>query len=46
MKDPFGVLGPNEVHIKSSSRNLKGTDGMLTDTILGDVLVGLVFSLW
>ncbi|KAF8912203.1 RNA dependent RNA polymerase-domain-containing protein [Gymnopilus junonius] len=36
--DPFGVLGHNEIQIKSSSRNLKGTDGMITDTILGDVL--------
>ncbi|CAA7271026.1 unnamed protein product [Cyclocybe aegerita] len=37
--DPFGVLGPNEVHIKSSRRNLKTEDGMMTDIIVGDVLL-------
>ena len=37
--DPFGVLGPEEVQIKSSHRNLKTDDGLLTDIILGDILV-------
>jgi len=37
--DPFGVLGPEEVQIKSSKRNLRTDDGLLTDIILGDVLV-------
>jgi len=37
--DPFGVLGPNEIQVKSSNRNLKTNDGLLTDTLLGDVLV-------
>jgi hypothetical protein len=37
--DPFGVLGPEEVQIKSSKRNLKLDDGLTTDIILGDVLV-------
>lgn len=36
--DPFGVLQPGEVFIKSS-RQLKGQDGLDTDVILGDVLV-------
>ncbi|KZT73517.1 hypothetical protein DAEQUDRAFT_721575 [Daedalea quercina L-15889] len=37
--DPCNVLAPNEVHVKSSSRNLIDQDGMLTDMVLGDVLV-------
>ncbi|KAF9561155.1 hypothetical protein CPC08DRAFT_689324 [Agrocybe pediades] len=37
--DPYGVLGPNEIQVKSSTRNLKLEDGTLSDTILGDVLV-------
>ncbi|KAF8969583.1 RNA dependent RNA polymerase-domain-containing protein [Flammula alnicola] len=37
--DPFGVLGPEEVQIKSSRRNLKTQDGLLSDIILGDVLI-------
>jgi RNA-dependent RNA polymerase len=37
--DPFCVLGPGEVHIKSSRRNLKCGDGLETNLIVGDVLV-------
>jgi len=37
--DPYCVLGENEVQIKSSKRNFKATDGLLTDIVLGDVLV-------
>ncbi|KAF9478503.1 hypothetical protein BDN70DRAFT_44221 [Pholiota conissans] len=37
--DPYGVLGPEEIQIKSSRRNLMGNDGLLTDVILGDVLI-------
>ncbi|KDR73737.1 hypothetical protein GALMADRAFT_251555 [Galerina marginata CBS 339.88] len=36
--DPYGVLGPNEIHVKSSSRNLK-TDSGPIDIITGDVLI-------
>ena len=42
--DPYGVLGPGEVHVKSSKRNLPDQGGRLTDLIKGDVLVGFVFS--
>lgn len=38
--DPYGVLGPGEVHVKSSKRNLPDQGGRLTDLIKGDVLVG------
>lgn len=41
LADPCHVLAPNEVHIKSSSRNLVGQDGMATDLVLGEVLVSL-----
>lgn len=37
--DPYGVLGPDEIQIKSSHRNLVGIDGLETDIILGDVLI-------
>ncbi|KAL6305950.1 RNA dependent RNA polymerase-domain-containing protein, partial [Sparassis latifolia] len=37
--DPCGVLGPNEVHVKSSHHNLVDQQGNMTDLILGDVLV-------
>ncbi|KAH9838676.1 RNA dependent RNA polymerase-domain-containing protein [Rhodofomes roseus] len=37
--DPCNVLEPNEVHVKSSSRNLLDQDGMQTDLVLGEVLV-------
>ena len=37
--DPFGVLGPEEIQIKSSKRNLKMDDGLATDIILSDVVV-------
>jgi hypothetical protein len=37
--DPLGVLGPREVQIRSSRRNLKNADGPETDIVLGDVLV-------
>lgn len=37
--DRSGVLGPDEIQIKSSRRNLKNAEGLLTDIIVGDVLV-------
>ncbi|KAF8078266.1 RNA dependent RNA polymerase-domain-containing protein [Lyophyllum atratum] len=37
--DPYGVLGPDEIQVKSSRRNLMDLDGLPTDTILGDVLL-------
>ncbi|KAI0777795.1 RNA dependent RNA polymerase-domain-containing protein [Trametes elegans] len=37
--DPFGVLGPNEVHVKCSRRALLDPEGRQTDIVLGDVLV-------
>ncbi|KAF8801654.1 hypothetical protein BYT27DRAFT_7245092 [Phlegmacium glaucopus] len=37
--DPYNVLGPDEIHIKSSSRNLKTEDGLFSDIITGDVLI-------
>ncbi|KAF8067671.1 RNA dependent RNA polymerase-domain-containing protein [Lyophyllum atratum] len=37
--DPYAVLGPDEIQVKSSHRNLTDLDGLLTDTILGDVLL-------
>lgn len=42
--DPYEVLGPDEIQIKSSRRNLTGIDGLETDIILGDVLVISVVS--
>ncbi len=36
--DPFGVLEPGEIHIKST-RQLKSQDGLNTDMVIGDVLV-------
>lgn len=41
--DPYHVLGPDEIQIKSSKRNLKTNDGLLTDTIMGNVLVWFYF---
>lgn len=37
--DRYGVLGPDEIQIKSSRRNLKNAEGLLTDIIIGDVLM-------
>lgn len=37
--DPYGVLGIDEIQIRSSRRNLPDIDGLLTDVIVGDVLV-------
>ena len=37
--DPYGVLGPGEIQVKSSMRNLPDREGRLTDVIKGDVLV-------
>ncbi|KZT10358.1 uncharacterized protein LAESUDRAFT_693936 [Laetiporus sulphureus 93-53] len=37
--DPFGVLEPGQVHIKSSKCHLLDQAGNMTDQILGDVLV-------
>jgi hypothetical protein len=37
--DPFGVLEPDEVQIKSSYYNLKMPDGTNSNIVLGDVLV-------
>ncbi|KAF5331032.1 hypothetical protein D9619_005263 [Psilocybe cf. subviscida] len=38
--DPFGVLEEEQIFIKSSKRNLKTADGLSTDMVLGEVLVG------
>lgn len=40
--DPFGVLEPDEVQIKSSHYNLKMPDGTNSNIVLGDVLVSTV----
>ncbi|KIY48407.1 hypothetical protein FISHEDRAFT_23685, partial [Fistulina hepatica ATCC 64428] len=37
--DPCGVLGPDEIFLKSSRQNLKTDDGADTDFITGDVLI-------
>ncbi|RPD65627.1 hypothetical protein L226DRAFT_543193 [Lentinus tigrinus ALCF2SS1-7] len=37
--DPYGVLGPGEIHVKSSMRNLPDQSGRMTDIVKGDVLV-------
>ncbi|KAI9063519.1 hypothetical protein FKP32DRAFT_1571651 [Trametes sanguinea] len=37
--DPFGVLGPNEVHVKCSRRDFLDPEGRKTDLVIGDVLV-------
>ncbi|KAI0711161.1 RNA dependent RNA polymerase-domain-containing protein [Cerioporus squamosus] len=37
--DPYGVLGPGEIHVKSSQRNLPDSSGRMTDLVKGDVLV-------
>ncbi|KAI0746913.1 RNA dependent RNA polymerase-domain-containing protein [Daedaleopsis nitida] len=37
--DPYGVLLPGEIHVKSSQRNLPDQQGRLTDIVKGDVLV-------
>ncbi|KAG5653736.1 hypothetical protein H0H81_010993 [Sphagnurus paluster] len=37
--DPYGVLAPDEIHIKSSRRNLKTEDDPVSDIVLGDVLI-------
>ncbi|KAK1223266.1 hypothetical protein PQX77_013854 [Marasmius sp. AFHP31] len=37
--DPYGVLGPNEIHFKSSRRELILENGSKTDIVTGDVLV-------
>jgi hypothetical protein len=42
LADTRGVLAPDEIHIKSSHRDFKTRDGMETDIIIGDILVGKV----
>ncbi|KAL0069594.1 hypothetical protein AAF712_003252 [Marasmius tenuissimus] len=37
--DPYGVLGPNEIHFKSSRREFVLENGSKTDIVTGDVLV-------
>ncbi|KAJ8488013.1 hypothetical protein ONZ51_g3830 [Trametes cubensis] len=37
--DPFGVLGPNEIHVKCSRRAFVDVEGRSTDIVIGDVLV-------
>ncbi|KAI0646416.1 RNA dependent RNA polymerase-domain-containing protein [Trametes meyenii] len=37
--DPFGVLGPNEIHVKCSRRDFVDQESVKTDQIVGDVLV-------
>lgn len=43
--DPFGVLEPDEVQIKSSHYNLKMPDGTNSNIVLGDVLVSVSLML-
>lgn len=42
--DPYGVLGPDEIQIKSSRRDFKTPDGLDADVITGDVLVRIYTS--
>ncbi|KAG6899618.1 hypothetical protein C0993_008698, partial [Termitomyces sp. T159_Od127] len=37
--DPCNVLAPDEIHIKSSRRNLHMQNDILTDIVLGEVLI-------
>ncbi|KAG5722445.1 hypothetical protein E4T56_gene2957 [Termitomyces sp. T112] len=37
--DPHNVLGPDEIHVKSSRRNFQMQDDILTDIVLGEVLL-------
>ncbi|EIW86830.1 hypothetical protein CONPUDRAFT_115565 [Coniophora puteana RWD-64-598 SS2] len=37
--DPFGILAPDEVHIRSSQDNLLQKDGSKAQTVLGSVLL-------
>ncbi|KAI0360558.1 hypothetical protein OH77DRAFT_1493021 [Trametes cingulata] len=37
--DPYGVLGPNEIHVKCSRRSFMDQEGRLTDIVIGDALV-------
>ncbi|KAJ7599279.1 RNA dependent RNA polymerase-domain-containing protein [Mycena floridula] len=37
--DHYGVLGPDEIQIKSSTNNLLRSDGLESNVILGDVLL-------
>ncbi|KAG6895076.1 hypothetical protein C0992_003241 [Termitomyces sp. T32_za158] len=37
--DPYSVLGPDEIHIKSSRRNFQMQHDILTDVVLGEVLI-------
>lgn len=40
--DPFGILEPGQIYIKSS-RRLPGVDDIETDVVVGDVLVKFYF---
>jgi hypothetical protein len=40
----MGVLAQDEIHFKSSRRVFQTADGLETDTVLGDVLVNILFS--
>jgi hypothetical protein len=42
--DFWGVLGENEIHFKSGRRQFTNHDGLETDTVIGDVLVSMLFS--
>ncbi|THU89976.1 hypothetical protein K435DRAFT_276844 [Dendrothele bispora CBS 962.96] len=37
--DPYGELGPNEIHFRTSRRELMTQDGYLSDTVTGEVLI-------
>ncbi|KAI0372068.1 hypothetical protein BV20DRAFT_1065820 [Pilatotrama ljubarskyi] len=37
--DPYGVLGPNEIHVKCSRRAFIDQEGRATDLVIGDALV-------
>jgi hypothetical protein len=42
MTDPYGVLQPDEIQLKSSEKDLPMPDGLLGDVVLGDVLVSVL----
>jgi RNA-dependent RNA polymerase len=41
MADPYGVLQPDEIQLRSSQNDLLMPDGLQSNMILGDVLVGV-----
>ncbi|KII91170.1 hypothetical protein PLICRDRAFT_696285 [Plicaturopsis crispa FD-325 SS-3] len=37
--DPYGVLGPDEIYVRSSHSEFNTADGLASDTLVGDVLI-------